>query len=53
MLEEGYAPSAGFWGGNAHFHTPIDDATTTTPEIMAPIAKAIAQVVEQKLKAMA
>jgi len=53
VLAESYKSGAGFWGGNAHFHTPIDDATTTTPEIMAPIAKAIAQVVEQKLKAMA
>jgi hypothetical protein len=53
VLAESYKSGAGFWGGNVHFHTPIDDATTTTPEIMAPIAKAIAQVIEQKLKAMA
>jgi len=53
VLAERYPSGAGFWGGNAHFHTPIDDASTTTPEIMAPIARAIAQVIEQKLKAMA
>jgi hypothetical protein len=49
VLEEGYKPSAGFWGGNAHFHTPIDSATSTTPEIMEPIARAIARVIEKRL----
>lgn len=49
VLEEGYAPSAGFWGGNAHFHTPIDGADSTTPEIMEPIARAIASVIEKRL----
>ncbi|MEQ1781253.1 MAG: hypothetical protein ABMA14_07830 [Hyphomonadaceae bacterium] len=49
VLEEGYAPSAGFWGGNAHFHTPIDGASSTTPDIMEPIARAIAQVIDKRL----
>jgi hypothetical protein len=49
VLAEGYPSGAGFWGSNAQFHTPIDDASTTTPEIMEPIARAIAQVIEQKL----
>jgi hypothetical protein len=53
VLAEGYPSGVGFWGGNAHFHTPIDDASTTTPEIMAPIAKAIAQAIGQKLEALA
>jgi len=53
VLAEGYPSGVGFWGGNAHFHTPIDDASTTTPEIMAPIAKAIAEVIEQKLETLA
>jgi hypothetical protein len=49
VLAEGYPSGAGFWGSNAQFHTPIDDVSTTTPEIMEPIARAIAQVIEQKL----
>ena len=49
VLAEGYPSCAGFWGGNAHFHTPIDDASTTTAEIMAPIARAIAEVIARKL----
>ena len=49
VLAEGYPSGAGFWGANAHFHTPIDDATTTTPEIMAPIARAIAEVIARKV----
>jgi hypothetical protein len=49
VLQEGYTPSAGFWGGNAHFHTPIDSAASTTPEIMEPIARAIARVIEKRL----
>lgn len=49
VLEEGYRPSAGFWGGNAHFHTPIDGAASTTPEIMEPVARAIARVIEKRL----
>jgi hypothetical protein len=53
VLAEGYPSGAGFWGLNAHFHTPVDDATSTTPEIMAPIARAIAQVIEQRLSQMA
>ena len=49
VLEEGYTPSAGFWGGNAHFHTPMDGAASTTPEIMEPIARAISRAIEQRL----
>ena len=49
VLEEGYKSSAGFWGGNAHFHTPIDGASSTTPEIMEPIIRAIASVIEKRL----
>ena len=46
-LEEGYPSVAGFWGYNAHFHTPIDGAESTTPEIMEPIARAIAKAIER------
>jgi hypothetical protein len=53
VLAEGYPSGAGFWGYNALFHTPIDDASSTTPEIMAPIARAIAQVLEQRLSKLA
>lgn len=53
VLAEGYPSGAGFWGGNAHFHTPIDGAGSTSPEIMAPIARAIAQVIEQRLSKLA
>lgn len=49
VLEEGYTSSAGFWGGNAHFHTPIDGTASTTPEIMEPVARAIASVIEKRL----
>lgn len=52
VLEEGYTTSAGFWGFNAHFHTPIDTAASTTPEIMEPIARAVARVIEARLKAI-
>jgi hypothetical protein len=44
--------SAGFWGFNAHFHTPVDGAESTTPEIMEPIARAIARVIEARIKAV-
>jgi hypothetical protein len=49
VLEEGYPSGAGFWGGNAHFHTPIDGADSTTPAIMEPIARAVAKVIEGRL----
>lgn len=49
VLEEGYPSAAGFWGGNAHFHTPIDTAASTTPAIMEPIVRAVARVIEGKL----
>lgn len=49
VLEEAYPSAAGFWGGNAHFHTPIDTAESTTPEIMEPIIRAVAKVIEAKL----
>ncbi len=49
VLEEGYPSGAGFWGGNAHFHTPIDSADSTTPEVMEPIMRAIADVIATKL----
>jgi hypothetical protein len=53
VLAEGYPSAAGFWGANAHFHTPTDDASATSGEIMAPIARAIAKVIEQKLSTLA
>ncbi len=52
VLEEGYTTSAGFWGFNAHFHTPIDTAASTTPEIMEPIIRAVARVIEARIKAV-
>lgn len=52
VAEEGYRTGAGFWGFNAKFHTPIDGADSTTPEVMEPIARAIAQVIEARLKAI-
>lgn len=52
VAQEGYPTAAGFWGGNAKFHTPIDGADSTTPAIMEPIARAIAQVIEARLKAL-
>ncbi len=52
VLEEGYPSGAGFWGGNAHFHTPIDGADSTTPAIMEPIVRAVAEVIAAKLKSL-
>lgn len=52
VLENGYPSGAGFWGANAHFHTPFDGADATTPEIMEPIMRAVAEVVEAKLRAI-
>jgi hypothetical protein len=52
VLEEGYPSGAGFWGGNAHFHTPIDGADSTTAAIMEPIARAVAEVIAAKLKSI-
>lgn len=49
VLEEGYTSAAGFWGANAHFHTPNDESDETTPAIMEPIVRAIAKVIEAKL----
>lgn len=49
VVQEGYSSSAGFWGFNAQFHTPVDDAQSTTPEVMEPIARAIATVIEARL----
>lgn len=49
VAEEGYPSSAGFWGYNAHFHTPIDGAESTTPEIMEPIARGVAKAIEARL----
>lgn len=52
VAEEGYPTSAGFWGANAKFHTPIDGADSTTPQIMEPVARAISQVIEARLAAI-
>jgi hypothetical protein len=52
VLEEGYNTSAGFWGYNALFHTPIDGADSTTPEIMEQVARAVARVIEARIKAV-
>jgi hypothetical protein len=52
VLEERYPSGAGFWGANAHFHTPSDSAASTTGAIMAPVARAIAQVIETRIAAI-
>ncbi len=52
VVEERYPSSAGFWGGNAHFHTPNDSAASTTGAIMEPIVRAIAQVIETRIAAI-
>jgi hypothetical protein len=49
VVEEGYPSSAGFWGWNAYFHTPIDGAASTSGAIMEPIARAIAKVIEERV----
>jgi hypothetical protein len=52
VVEERYPSSAGFWGLNAHFHTPSDSAASTTGAIMEPIVRAIAQVIETRISAI-
>jgi hypothetical protein len=52
VIAEGYPSSAGFWGGHALFHAPTDDANATTPEIMEPIARALARMLEEKLRTL-
>lgn len=49
VLEEGYSSSAGFWGYNAKFHTPVDGADSTTGAIMEPVARAVAKVIEERI----
>ena len=49
VVEEGYPTSAGFWGFNAHFHTPGDGAASTTGAIMEPIVRAVAKVIEERI----
>jgi hypothetical protein len=52
VLEERYPSGAGFWGWNAHFHTPSDSSASTTGAIMEPIVRAIAQVIETRIAAV-
>jgi hypothetical protein len=49
VAAEGYPSSAGFWGANPLFHTPIDGADSTTGAIMEPIARAVAKVIEERI----
>jgi hypothetical protein len=49
VLKEGYSSAAGFWGAHGLFHTPIDDASSTSGALMAPIARAIARVIEERI----
>lgn len=50
VIKEGYATHAGFFGAHGLFHTPFDDETATTPEIMEPIARACAALIEARLR---
>lgn len=52
VVAEGYPTSAGFWGANGLFHTPIDGADSTTGAIMEPIARAVAKMIEARLAAL-
>ncbi len=49
VLEEGYSSSAGFWGFNTFFHTPVDGVEGATGAVMEPVARAIAKVIEARL----
>lgn len=51
-IAEGYPSTAGFWGAHALFHDPTDDAGATSPEIMEPIARALAVMLEDRLKSL-
>lgn len=50
VIEEGYRSHAGFFGAHGLFHTPFDDETATTPEILEPIARSCAKLIELKLR---
>lgn len=51
VIKEGYKSYAGFFGAHALFHTPFDDETATTPQILEPIARSLATMIEAKLRA--
>jgi hypothetical protein len=52
VIAEGYPTSAGFWGGHGLFHAPTDLADATTPEIMEPIVRSLARMLEAKLSSL-
>jgi hypothetical protein len=49
LIQEGYRSYFGFFGLTALFHTPVDTAASTSPAIMEPIARSIAQLIEDRL----
>ena len=52
VVGERYPSSAGFWGLNAHFHTPSDGAASTTGAVMEPIVRGVSQVIETRISAI-
>jgi hypothetical protein len=45
VMEAGY-PSFGFFGRHRFFHPPADDPDVTAPELLEPIAMALARALE-------
>lgn len=50
VVGEGYPTHAGFFGAHGHFHTPFDDDEATSPEILEPIARSCAALIEAALR---
>ena len=46
-VDAGYRPSLGLFGHHAYFHTPLDGAASTSPELLEPVARALARVISE------
>jgi len=49
VIEAGYAPAIGHYGGHRYFHTPADDLRCTSGELAAPVAAAFRAAVAATL----
>ncbi|MBL8556505.1 MAG: M28 family peptidase [Phenylobacterium sp.] len=51
VIEAGYTPAIGLYGGHRFFHTPGDDMRCVSGELVAPVAKAFRAAVAASLPA--
>ena len=49
VIEAGYAPAIGLYGGHRYFHTPADDLRCVSGELVAPVARAFRAVIAATL----